>query len=139
MCSGPPALRGTAYLVHVLRRSLCSQFRAKRAQGKLPLLAALCFAMNIESIEIEDPIEHHTKGAIEVLITTSAGEKRWCFFFTPAGMAACGDWIPGTNVRFHYGASHMILVSEISENIIESVLRNIASRGELEKCTVSLG
>ncbi|TLM77545.1 hypothetical protein ACONUD_07375 [Microbulbifer harenosus] len=34
------ALRGTAYLVHVLRGSLRSHFRAKRAQGKLPLPAA---------------------------------------------------------------------------------------------------
>ncbi|WP_421654495.1 nucleotidyltransferase domain-containing protein [Microbulbifer harenosus] len=39
--SGPSALRGTAYLVHVLRGSLRSHFRAKRAQGKLPLPAAL--------------------------------------------------------------------------------------------------
>ncbi|MBY6191988.1 hypothetical protein KUV22_16290, partial [Microbulbifer agarilyticus] len=46
---GPAALRGTAYLVHHLRRSLCSQFCASGAQGKLPLLAALTvFKRNIE-------------------------------------------------------------------------------------------
>ncbi|WP_083261032.1 hypothetical protein [Microbulbifer aggregans] len=95
--------------------------------------------MNIESIEIEDPIEHHTKGAVEVLITTRSGEKRWCFFFTPEGMAACGDWIPGTHVRFHYGVPHMILVSDISESIVERALKNIESRGELEQCTVPVG
>ena len=95
--------------------------------------------MNIEFIKIEDPVEDHVKGAIEVIITTKAGEKRWCFFFTPEGMSACGDWISGTGVRFHYGASHMILVSEISESIIESALRDIENRGELEQCTMPFG
>ena len=41
VCYGPSALRGTSYLVHVLRGSLRSYFRANRTQGKLPLLAAL--------------------------------------------------------------------------------------------------
>lgn len=68
---------------------------------------ALCFTMNIESIEVEDPIELHNSMAIEVAIVTSNGDKRWCFFFTPEGMSACGDFIEGTNVRFHYGAAHM--------------------------------
>jgi len=92
--------------------------------------------MNIKSIEIEDPIERHKRGAIEVAITTTSGEKRWCFFFTPEGMAACGDWIEGTKVRFHYGCSHMILVSEISESIIESALRDIDKQGEIKLCTI---
>lgn len=93
--------------------------------------------MNIESIEIKDPIELHRTGAIEVSVTTNAGDKRWCFFLTPEGMAACGDWIDGTKVRFHYGASHMIFVSEISESIIKAALRDIDKQGMLEKCTIS--
>ncbi|WP_221296370.1 hypothetical protein, partial [Microbulbifer hydrolyticus] len=40
----------TAYLVHVLRGSLRSHFCAKRAQGKLPLLAALGFNQSYEKI-----------------------------------------------------------------------------------------
>lgn len=92
--------------------------------------------MNIESIKIEDPIENHITGAIEVTITTTVGEKRWCFFLTPEGMTACGDWIKGTKVRFHYGASHMILVSEISQSIIEYALRDIEKEEKIELCTV---
>jgi len=79
--------------------------------------------MKIRSIKIEDPIELHKTGAIEVTVFTSTGERRWCFFFTPEGMSSCGNFIEGTSVRFHYGASHMILVSEISH--IESALKDI--------------
>jgi hypothetical protein len=92
--------------------------------------------MKIESIEIEDPIESHRSGAIEVTVITSEGDKRWCFFFTPEGMSACGDWIEGTKIRFHYGAAHMILVSEISEAIIKAALGDIEKQGKLEICTI---
>jgi hypothetical protein len=94
--------------------------------------------MKIDSIEIEDPIESHKTMAIEVTIINSDGDKRWCFFFTPEGMSACGDFIEGTKVRFHYGAAHMILVSEISPEIIEAALRDIEKQGKVELCTVPL-
>lgn len=74
--------------------------------------------------------------AIEVAIVTSEGEKRWCFFFTPEGMAASGGFIESTRARFHYGASHLVLVSEISDQIIESSLRNIEKQGKVELCTI---
>jgi hypothetical protein len=92
--------------------------------------------MNIESIEIEDPIEQHNEAAIEVTVITSGGEKRWCFFFTPEGVAACGDFIEGTSVRFHHGTAHMILVSKISTEIIRAALRDIEGQGKLESCTI---
>ena len=89
----------------------------------------------IASIRREDPIELSKTGAIEVLVNLKNGESRWCFFFTPEGAAACGDWIDGTKVRFHYGASHMIFVSEISEEIIHAALKDIEQKGEIEACT----
>ena len=92
--------------------------------------------MHIEEIIIKDDIELHKTGAIEVDIVTTNGEKRWCFFLTPEGMASCGDWIEGTKVRFHYGASHMILVSEISKTIIELALKDIENNEKLELCTI---
>jgi hypothetical protein len=92
--------------------------------------------MKLKSIKIEDPIELHKTMAIEVTIETNTGEKRWCFFFTPEGMSSCGDFIEGTNVRFHYGAPHMILVSKISQSIIKSALRDIENQGEVELCTI---
>ena len=48
--------------------------------------------------------------------------------------ANAGDWVPGTEVRIHY-APNMIVVSEISEEVIEAALRHLASTGELEECT----
>jgi hypothetical protein len=89
----------------------------------------------IASIEIEDPIELSKTAAVEVIVNLENGEKRWCFFFTPEGAAACGDWIEGTRVRFHYGASHMIFVSEISEKIIRAALKGIDNQGEIKSCT----
>jgi len=100
------------------------------------LAGSLGVGINIESIEIEDPIELHTTIAIEVAIVTTEGGKRWCFFLTPEGISACGDWIEVTKVRFHYGASHMVLFSEISESIIESALRDIDKQGKIELCTI---
>ena len=91
--------------------------------------------MNIECIEIKDPLKMAARAAIEVHIKTTNGENRWCFFFTPVGIAACGEFIEGTNVRFHHGASHMIVVSEISEKIIEAALKDIENRGVLRECT----
>jgi hypothetical protein len=58
---------------------------------------------------------------------------------TPAALAACGDFIPGTNVRFHYGESHMIVVAgRLDRPLIERVLRNLDASGELEQCSRSL-
>jgi len=89
----------------------------------------------IANIEIEDPIELSKTGAIEVIVTLETGERRWCFFFTPEGAGACGNWIEGTKIRFHYGASHMIIVSEISETIIHAALKDIEKQGLINECT----
>ena len=89
----------------------------------------------IASIEIVDPIELSKTAAIEVLVTLQNGERRWCFFFTPEGAGACGNWIEGTKVRFHYGASHMIIVSEISEAIVRGALKDIEKQGLINECT----
>lgn len=69
----------------------------------------LCFSMKIELIEIEDSIESHKTMAIEVSVVTSEGDRSWCFFLTPEGISASGDFIEGTKVRFHYGAAHMVI------------------------------
>jgi len=92
----------------------------------------------IVNIEIEDPIELSKTGSIEVIVTLDTGERRWCFFYTPEGAGACGNWIEGTKVRFHYGASHMIIVSEISETIIRAALKDIEKQGLINECTKSV-
>ena len=40
----------------------------------------ICFRMNIESIEIKDPIKLHRTAVIEVSVIADSGDKRWYFF-----------------------------------------------------------
>ena len=49
---------------------------------------------------------------------------------TPTALAAAGDWVPGTQVRFHYGAPHMIVVSELNAEVVDRVLRLLDKSGE---------
>ena len=93
----------------------------------------------LESFKIDDDIACANSGAIEVTVNLVDGRRRWCYFMTPAALAAAGDWIPGTRVRLHYGSPHMIVVSELDTSIIEKVLQHLAEKGELEACTMAIG
>jgi hypothetical protein len=53
-------------------------------------------------------------------------------------LAAAGDWVPGTQVRFHYGAPYMIVVSELNAEIVDRVLRYLDKSGDLVSCTCEL-
>jgi hypothetical protein len=88
---------------------------------------------------IDDDLSGADSGAVEVTVTMSDGSRRWLFFMTPAGLAACGDQLPGTQVRLHLGEWHMIVVSELSRDIIERVLHYLDEAGALEMRTIPLG
>ena len=91
------------------------------------------------SFTIDDDLAAQEAGAVEVTLQLENGERRWCYFMTPAALAACGDFISGTNVRFHYGSSHMIVVAgHLDRSLIERVLRKIDASGELVQCSRSL-
>ncbi len=94
--------------------------------------------MQLHSFTIDDDVHGAETGAIEVTVSLLDGRKRWCFFIIPAAFHAAGDWIDGTQIRLHYGAPHMIVVSNISTDIIERALRHIDARGDLEVCTRAL-
>lgn len=89
---------------------------------------------NISDIKINDDIACHTERAIEVVVQLS-GESRYCYFATPDGLRNFGDWIPGTNARIHYDDNDLIIVSEISEEIIVSAIHAIEEEGRLTACT----
>lgn len=93
----------------------------------------------IRSYTIDDDLTRADEAAVEVTVTLTNEERRWCFFITPAALAACGDWVEGTTIRVHLGERHMIVVNEISVDIIERVLRQLQSDGELEQRTLPLG
>ena len=88
--------------------------------------------------KINDPIVEPLTGAVEVTIDFGSGRKRWCFFATPQVLASVGDWVEGTQVRVHLGVSHMIVVSELNEGIIDRVLRQLNAEGQLEAHTIPL-
>jgi len=89
----------------------------------------------LKSFEIEDELAQAHLGAIEVTVRMDDGSSRWCYFMTPAALASAGDWVPGTQVRFHHGSPHMIVVSEITADIIARILQHLDEIGELLSST----
>ena len=89
----------------------------------------------IKSIQIKDSISTALQNAIEVDIEFKDGSKRWCFFVLADSVKNYGDLINGTNVRVHSGAKHMIVVSQISEEIITAFINEKAKNSELKDCT----
>ena len=86
---------------------------------------------------IDDPLELPLTCSVEVTIDLPAG-KRWLFFVTPELLASVGDFVDGTQSRLHLGEKHMIVVSDLSQAVIDSVLRQLADTGELESRTLPL-
>jgi hypothetical protein len=66
-----------------------------------------------------------------VKVKFTDGRVGWCFFITPTALATVGDRFDGTEVRAHLGVPHMIVVSEISQDIIDRTLRGMEADGEL--------
>ena len=90
------------------------------------------------SYTIDDPITNPLPSSVEVTIDFS-GRKRWLFFATPELLGSVGDYVEGTQVRLHLGERHMIVVSELSEAVIDAVLRQLHADGELENRTLPFG
>ena len=87
---------------------------------------------------IDDPIAEPPSAAVEVTVDFGGSGKRWCFFITPEELASVGDWVDGTDIRVHLGVPHMIVVSELNEDIIDRVLRQLYTEGQLEAHTIPL-
>jgi hypothetical protein len=92
----------------------------------------------LRSYVIDDDLQDAGRGGIEVTVTLADERRRWCFFIRPAALQACGDWVEGTRVRIHLGELHMVIVSELSRDVIERALRELAATGELERRTLPL-
>ena len=90
------------------------------------------------SYTIDDPIVEPLTCSVEVTVSMRDGDERWCFFATPQLLSSVGDWVEGTLVRVHLGVPHMIVVSELSEAIIDRVLRQLDADGRLERHTTPL-
>jgi hypothetical protein len=90
----------------------------------------------LASFTVDDDLATQKTGAVEVTLQLESGERRWCYFMTPTALSACGDVVPGSNIRYHCGAPHMIVVAApLDRSIIERVLSDIDARGELAQCS----
>lgn len=92
-----------------------------------------------QTFTLRDDLATQDTGAIEVDLHMRDGTRRWCYFMTPTALAACGDWIDGTQTGIHYGVPHMIVVAgRLTEDIIERALKHIARAGDIEKCSLPI-
>jgi len=89
------------------------------------------------SYRIDDPIDDPLVSSIEVTIEFPT-EQRWLFFVTPQLLSSVGDLVADTSCRLHLGERHMIVVSQISREIIDTVLKLLEANGELERRTLPL-
>jgi hypothetical protein len=85
----------------------------------------------LQSYTIEDDLALADRMGIDVTVELTDGRLAWCFFMTPSALADAGDWVQGTEVRVHLGVPHMIVVSEISADIIDRILRQLDADSEL--------
>lgn len=87
------------------------------------------------SYTVDDEIEDRTNAWVEVTITFNTGERRWCSFATPLALARSGDFIPTTNIYFHYDLQHIIVANELTVEWIGEMLKSIEAQNALVRCT----
>jgi len=85
-----------------------------------------------------DPLDDPFNASMEVTVKLSTGELRWCLFVTPKVLTQNGEFVPGTAVRFHYDIPNLIIVNEITPEIIENALKHIDSQNLLIRCSLAL-
>lgn len=118
----------------------------------------------LKSFTIDDPIHDSKKDCVEVTVKLSKGRRRWCIFVTPDWLSAYfsrdlepkpidhDGWvihqttILGGDVATKSGkhfdvvhAPHILIVPEISEDVIDAALHYLDSQNELRGCTRLLG
>lgn len=86
--------------------------------------------------EAQDPDDWN--GWTEVTIKFSNGEFRWCIFITPQQLSQGIMTVPGTDVPWAYRNHHLIIMNEISDELIDAALREIDQQGDLIDCTKPL-
>jgi hypothetical protein len=113
--------------------------RVENDAGRRGWYPRYCFELSggdvprLASFHLDDPLPAEIP--VDVSMELADGSKRWCWFATPRMLERCGDHVPGTEVHMHY-CGHMIILSEISEQLIEAALRHLERQGELLDYTV---
>jgi hypothetical protein len=81
---------------------------------------------------IEDDLSDADHSAIEVVVVLNDGERRLARFATPEALKLFGDWVPGTETRFHVG---LIIIEELTEGLIKATLNYLDGEDTLVEAT----
>lgn len=84
----------------------------------------------LRGVDIRDDLEQADRIPIEVLVTLTTGERRWCYFATPGALSATGDRLGETDVRYHHGP-HLIVATRLTEEIIGRILKELEDQDSL--------
>jgi hypothetical protein len=118
------------------------QVRVQGDNGRVRWFPFYCFAfdgsdaLSIVSFSIEDftlPLTH----TVEVVMTLSNGERRWCCFATPQQLYRIGKLVEGTSVHVSYGSEHLIVIGSdtLTHALIEQALHHIEAQNMLLRAT----
>jgi hypothetical protein len=110
-----------------------------------------------KSFKIDDPIEDPKYGSIDVTVELTDGHLRWCNFVSIRWLAekliensgnswwlfspwATSKFVTKDGIEFNMTnfPQHMILVSDLSEQIIEETLHQLDKHNQLKASTIPL-
>ncbi|CAN5707000.1 hypothetical protein BH10ACT9_BH10ACT9_43670 [soil metagenome] len=80
---------------------------------------------------LDDPIEDAQDFPLDVVLEFADGQRRWCSFATPQMIASFGGTRFGDERLLSFGCPQLIVVTAITEAIIEKSLDYIESHGQL--------
>ncbi len=83
----------------------------------------------------QDDLEEYVDPSSFVIdIALSDGTIGWCFFTTPAALSELVETTVGDGDLHMYGAPNMIVVSDITQGIIDDTLAYLNTNGLLSSC-----
>ena len=87
---------------------------------------------------IDDEFEDGEDAVVEVTVSLSNGEKRWCDFATAAALSGWGWTIEGTDALFQHPNGHRVIVTSLTRDVIDRVLHYLDRHDELVESTIPL-
>ncbi len=116
------------------------QFRVTGDNGRTRWYPSYCFSEGrvevplLVSHVIDDPLD---LSVVEVTVTLSNGEKRWCMFTEPGRLAGLGDQLK-SGAMLLTGCAHFMILSSLNETSIAEALQLVEVQGELVESTLPL-
>jgi hypothetical protein len=129
--------RGRSYPV-LARDQDKRQVRVRADSGRVRWFPEDCFDLlgrEVLTLVRVTPEEDVSGDSVEVEVELSDGQRRWCWFVTPEGLSRLCQLQLGPERLIMYAAPHMVVVSAITEAVINQALRHIDAQNELLDCT----